>query len=178
LTLFFLAGASVASGQQSSRDMLVAEIDSIANAPIEAGHVAGMSVAVVQGNDTIVLKGYGYADLELEAPTPPRAVYEIGSVTKQFTAAAILLLQEQDKLSLDDELTKFSPEYPTQGHRITIRRLLDHTSGIKVYTEIVEFGRLRTQRLPRDSAVALFSSKPFDFAPGEGRSSDWSSDCN
>lgn len=167
LALIGMAVASGLSGQQSSRDLLVAEIDSIANVPVEAGRVAGMSVAVVQGNDTIVLKGYGYADLELDVPTPPRAVYEIGSLTKQFTAAAILLLQEQGKLSLEDELPRFLPDYPTQGHTITIRRLLDHTSGIKGYTEIAEFSRLRTQRLPRDSAVALFSSWPFDFAPGE-----------
>jgi len=147
--------------------MLVQAIDLIANGPIEDGRVAGMSVAVVQGDDTIVLKGYGLADLELNVPTPDRAVYEIGSITKQFTAAAILQLAEQGKLSLEDELTRFLPDYPTQGHRVTIRRLLDHTSGIKGYTEIAEFDRLRPFDLPRDSAVAIFSSKPFDFAPGE-----------
>ena len=153
--------------QAGDRALLVRAIDSIASAPIEDGRVAGMSVAVVHGNDTLALKGYGYADLELRVPTPDRAVYEIGSITKQFTAAAILQLAERGALSLDDELTKFLPEYPTRGHRVTVRRLLDHTSGIRGYTEIAEFDRLRPFDLPRDSAVAIFSSKPFDFTPGE-----------
>src|SRR5262245_14371989 len=114
---------------------ITARIDAIIEAPVKSGKVAGASVAVVKGNDTIVQKGYGFADLELDVPTPPRATYEIGSITKQFTAASILLLAEQGKLSLDDELTRFLPDYPTQGNRITVRRLLNHTSGIKGYTE-------------------------------------------
>jgi CubicO group peptidase (beta-lactamase class C family) len=100
-------------------------------------------------------------------PTPERAIYEIGSVTKQFTAAAILQLQEQGKLSLDDEITKYLPNYPVQGRRVTIRRLLDHTSGIKGYTELPEFAALMSRSLLRDSLVALFGVKPFDFAPGD-----------
>lgn len=100
-------------------------------------------------------------------PTPERAIYEIGSLTKQFTAAAILQLQEQGKLSLDDEVTRYLPDYPTHGHRITIRRLLDHTSGIRGYTELPEFGTFSMRKLPRDSLVALFGAKPLDFVPGE-----------
>jgi CubicO group peptidase (beta-lactamase class C family) len=105
--------------------------------------------------------------VELQAPATGDTVYEIGSVTKQFTAAAVLRLQEQGRLSLDDELTTHLPAYPTRGHRVTLRRLLDHTSGIKGYTEIPEFGALAPRTLPRDSLVALFSARPFDFAPGE-----------
>ena len=75
-------------------------------------------------------------------------------------------LVEQGKLSLDDEITKHLPSYPTQGQRVTVRRLLDHTSGIRGYTELREFGALATRTLPRDSLVALFSARPFDFAPG------------
>ena len=141
-------------------------VDSIAAAALAGGRAAGMSIAVVRGRDTLVLKGYGMADLELDVPTPARAVYEIGSVTKQFTAAAILLLAEEGKLSLDDEITKHLPDYPTQGHRITIRRLMDHSSGIQGYTEMQAFGALVPQRLPRDTLVKLFSSRPFKFAPG------------
>ena len=107
------------------------------------------------------------ADLQLDVPTPRRAIYEIGSVTKQFTAAAILLLAEAGKLSLDDELTKFLTDYPTQGHRITIRHLLNHTSGIKGYSELAEFGEVMMLKKPKQEVVKLFSSQPFDFAPGE-----------
>ncbi len=143
-------------------------IDSVALAPINAGRAAGMSVAVVRGADTIVLKGYGFADVELAAPTPAGAVYQIGSVTKQFTAAAVFQLRDAGALSLDDEITKFLPSYPTQGHHITIRRLLNHTSGIKGYTEIPAFWEQMAMReLPRDSLVALFGLLPFDFEPGD-----------
>lgn len=163
-----LAHVTCLDAQQRDRAKLVAAIDSIALEPITAGRAAGLSVAVVLGSDTVRLKGYGFADLELDVPTPDRAVYEIGSVTKQFTAAAVFQLQEQGKLSLDDDITKFLPNYPTQGHRIPVRRLLNHTSGIKGYTEIPAFWSTMAARvLPRDSLVALFASQPFDVAPGD-----------
>jgi N-acyl-D-amino-acid deacylase len=161
--LVLLVGRGAVVGQ----DGLAARIDAIIEAPIAAGRVAGASVAVVKGGTTILMKGYGLADLELAVPTPPGVTYEIGSVTKQFTAAAILLLQEDGKLSLDDEVTRFLPDYPTQGHRITLRRLLDHTSGIKGYTELAEFREFQRLDRPRDALVKMFSAQPFDFAPGE-----------
>jgi CubicO group peptidase (beta-lactamase class C family) len=151
----------------AAQSHVAAAIDAIVEAPIKAGRVAGASVAVVRGTETIVERGYGLADLQLDVPTPPRAIYEIGSVTKQFTAAAILLLAEAGKLSLDDELTKFLTDYPTQGHRITLRHLLNHTSGIKGYTELPEFGEFMMLKKPKQDLVKLFSSKPFDFPPGE-----------
>jgi len=126
-----------------------------------------MSIAVVRGEDTLLVKAYGSADLELDVPTPADAVYEIGSVTKQFTAAAILLLQEEGVLSLEDDLTRWLPDYPTGGRSISIRRLMDHTSGIRGYTEMPSFGQLTTQELPRDSLVTLVAAEPFDFEPGE-----------
>jgi len=156
-----------ASAQGTGRAELVARLDSIARAPAQEGRVAGLSAAVVRGADTLLLGGYGYADLELDVPTPPDAVYEIGSVTKQFTAAAILQLRDEGKLSLDDLLTDHLPEPVGWAHPVTIRRLLDHTSGIKGYTELPLFGQLMPQRLPRDTLVKLVAREPFDFAPGE-----------
>ncbi|MBL8984972.1 MAG: serine hydrolase [Gemmatimonadetes bacterium] len=153
--------------EAQGRAAMVARIDSLVGVPIAARRIAGASVAVVKGRDTILIKGYGWADLELEVPTPPNAVYEVGSVTKQFTTAAILQLAEQGKLSLDDDLTKYLPDYPTQAHRISIRRLMDHTSGIKGYTEIPEARSLFMLKLSRDSIVGVFSRKPFEFAPGD-----------
>ena len=168
LPAFALATAtSNAHAQQRDRASLPGAIDSVVQSFLKDGKAAGMSVAVVKGRDTITLKGYGMADLELDVPTPPRALYEIGSVTKQFTAAAILMLQEDGKLSLDDVLTKYLSEYPTQGHTITLRRLLDHTSGIKGYTEMPVFGTMMSRHMSRDTLVKLFAAQPFDFAPGE-----------
>lgn len=152
---------------QPDRAALLARIDSLANAPIARRQAAGLSLGVIRGHDTLVLKAYGKGDLELDTPTPDRAVYEIGSITKQFTASAILQLVERGKMSLDDPLTKYLPAYPTQGHTITIRRLMDHTSGIKGYTEMPSFWAMAARKLPRDSLVALFAKEPFDFAPGD-----------
>ena len=162
-----LLAASALEAQTRDRARIAAAVDSMVAAALKTGRVPGMAVAVVRGRDTIVMKGYGLADLEFDVPTPVRGIYEIGSVTKQFTSAAILQLQEQGKLSLDDELTKYLPSYPVNGRRITIRRLMDHSSGIKGYTEMPEFGTFMMRDLPRDSLVALFSSRPFDFEPGD-----------
>ena len=154
-------------GSDPTRAALVAKIDSIISAPISSGKLAGASIAVVKGRDTIAVRGFGRANLELDVPTPARASYEIGSVTKQFTGAAIMQLVEQGKLSLADDVKKYLPEFNAQGRAISIRRLLDHTSGIKGYTEIPEFGPLAARRLPKDTLLKLIGKKPFDFEPGE-----------
>lgn len=142
-------------------------IHAIAVSPIEAGRVAGMSIAVVRGTDTLLIEEFGHADLELDVLTPPDAVYEVGSVTKQFTAAAVLLLQEEGRLSLDDPLTRWLPDYPVGDRAVTVRQLLDHTSGIKGYTEMEHlWAELAPLELPRDTLVTLFAAEPFDFEPG------------
>jgi CubicO group peptidase (beta-lactamase class C family) len=171
-TVAFLATAlpAITTAQTSARDALRSAIDSIASAPIKEGKVAGMSVVVVQGNDTIIMRGYGLADLELDVPTPDRASYEIGSVTKQFTAAAILRLVEQGRVRLDAAITDYLPEYPTHGARITVRHLLNHTSGIHSYTSLPNFMVLTRKKMPRDSIVAAFKDLPLDFQPGEAMS--------
>lgn len=167
------AGAPAASssgsggGGDAARQALVAKIDSIVNAPITAGKVAGASIAVVKGKDTIAVKAYGKANLELDVPTPPHATYEIGSVTKQFTGAAIMQLVEQGKVNLDDDMSKYLPDFNTQGRKVTVRRLLDHTSGIKGYTEIPEFREIGLIKRPIDTLLKLVGKKPHDFEPGE-----------
>lgn len=160
--------ASPAAAQRS-RAEIVEVLDSIAESPVVEGRVAGLAVAVVRGGDTLLMKGYGKADLEWDVPMPVDAVFEIGSVTKQFTAAAVLKLRDEGKLDLDADITEYLPDYPTQGHRIPVRRLLDHTSGIKGYTEMASFAAIGPRRLPRDSLVALFAAEPFDFPPGEAQ---------
>jgi CubicO group peptidase (beta-lactamase class C family) len=155
--------------QVSARAAVVARLDSIAESAVKAGRVVGLSVAVVHGLDTLLLTGYGQADVELNVPTPPEALYDIGSVTKQFTAAAILQLRDAGKLDLDADMSRYLPDFPTQGRRISVRRLLNHTSGIKGITEIPEFGDLSRRALPRDSAIALIARQRFEFEPGEAQ---------
>lgn len=161
--------AALAQAPTASRAAIVAGLDSIAESGVKAGRVVGLTVAVLQGNDTLLLKGYGKADVELNVPTPANAVYEIGSVTKQFTAAAILQLRDAGKLDLDADMSRYLPDFPTQGRKISVRRLLDHTSGIKGITELPEFPDLSRRALPRDSAIALIARQRFEFEPGEAQ---------
>lgn len=162
-----LVGTEPLAAQTGDRAALAALVDSMAAAAIDSGRAAGMSVGVLRGTDTLLIRAYGSADLELGVPTPEDAVYEIGSVTKQFTATAVHLLAEEGELSLDDDLSAWMPEYPLEGRALPLRRLLDHTSGIKGYTEMSAFGALAVQDLPRDSLVTLFAAEPFEFEPGE-----------
>ena len=154
--------------QEVPRSGLVAALDSVAAAHLQHELVAGVSVAVVRGTDTLLMKGYGLVDLEWDVPTPEdgSASYEIGSMTKQFTAAGILRLVEEGKLDLEADFTQYLPGFDTKGHRVPLRRLLDHTSGIRSYTEMPGFGELSMKKLPRDTLVSLVEAEPFDFEPG------------
>ena len=168
LVAALLAGAaSPLAAQVTDRAALRARIDAILQAPIDAGRLAGASIAVVRGTDTIAVKAYGKANLELGVPTPPNAIYEIGSVTKQFTGAAIMQLVEQGRVSLDDDIGKWVPQFDTHGRRITLRRLLDHTSGIRSYTEIAAARAILPLTLPRDTLLRVVEAAGYDFEPGE-----------
>jgi CubicO group peptidase (beta-lactamase class C family) len=165
-----IASGVSAQAPQPNRDVLVKQLDSLAGSGVVENRAAGIVAAVVRGNDTLLLKGYGKADVEWNIPMPVDAVFEIGSVTKQFTAVAILQLRDAGKLSLDDEITKWLPDFDTRGNKVTLRRLLDHTSGIKGLTEMPEFGILASNgRFPRDSAYALIKRYPFEFRTGEAQ---------
>ena len=165
-----LAFLSSAASAQGDRAALVATLDSLAGSGVLENRAVGITAAVVRGNDTLLLKGYGRADVEWNIPMPHDAVFEIGSITKQFTAAAILQLRDAGKLSLDDEITKWLPDFNTRGNTVTLRRLLDHTSGIMGLTEIPEFGLLvMNPRFPRDSAYALINRQQFQFRTGEAQ---------
>jgi len=166
--LFIAAAAGQASAQQPSRATLAAKVDTVVTAAMAAEHIPGVSVAVMRGADTIVMRGYGYANVELHAAATPQTVYRIGSITKQFTAAAILQLVEQGKVGLDDSLQKFVPGFPTPGRRVTIRQLLNHVSGIPSYTSIgLAWQSKMRLDLSHDSLLALVKDRAPDFAPGE-----------
>lgn len=95
------------------------------------------------------------------------SVFEIGSITKQFTAMAILMLYEQGKLKLDDEITKFIPDYPTNGNKITIHHLLTHTSGICSFTDMKSINEISKKDLTPVELIDFFKNEPMDFKPGE-----------
>jgi CubicO group peptidase (beta-lactamase class C family) len=125
--------------------------------------------ALVAKNGVILLnKGYGYRDATLKTPNDEHTIFQLGSITKQFTSAIILKLQEEKKLSVSDKLGKYFPGYP-KGDSITIRQLLTHTSGIFNYTNNGEFMKNEiTKPATREKMLALFKDKPLDFSPGTG----------
>lgn len=160
--LFFLA-CKESVNKKSSLELFA---DSIIQPLIDSSKIAGASLAIVQGKDTLLRKTYGYADLEYKIPMPLDATFEIGSITKQFTAAAILQLVEQGKLSLEDDPAKYI-RYDSKGKKVNIRQLMNHTSGIRAYTEMPVFGNFGMQQHKRDSLVRLVERESFDFMPGE-----------
>ena len=123
------------------------------------------TVLVMQKGKVLYKKAFGMADREWNVPNTIETKYRIGSVTKQFTAACIMQLAGQGKLSVDDKLSKFIPDYP-KGDSITVHMLLNHTSGITNYTDLPEFWPKAILPLSTDSMIALFKNKPLDFSPG------------
>ena len=111
------------------------EVDDYLRATMEELKIPGLSIAIVRAGEPVRLQGYGLANVELEVPVTPDTIFQSGSVGKQFTAAGILMLAEEGKLKLDDPLALHFPSAPAAWHRITIRHLLTHTSGIKDYGE-------------------------------------------
>jgi CubicO group peptidase (beta-lactamase class C family) len=127
----------------------------------------GASVLIAKDGKAIYKKAVGMANLELNVPLSTDNVFEIGSITKQFTAVSILMLEEQGKLQIEDDITKYIPDYPTHGKTITIHHLLNHTSGIKSYTSMESFMKqARTDMTPTE-LIDVFKNEPMDFDPGE-----------
>ncbi len=148
----------------------IAAFDELLYAAIQP-HEPGAAVLVAKGDRVLYRAARGMADLELEVGMAPEFVFRIGSVTKQFTAVAILQLMEQGKLKLEDDITVHIPEYPTNGKRITVEMLLNHTSGIKSYTSMKEFDPETQKRdVGTEEIMAFFQKDSLDFEPG----TDWS----
>lgn len=120
--------AAVPVGFQAKADKLLADA--------YAAGGPGAAVIVTENGKTVYAAGRGMADIEGKIPITPATHFRLGSITKQFTAAAVLRLAEQGKLSLDDPLSKFLPGYPAPGASATVRQLLNHTSGVMPYTQI------------------------------------------
>jgi len=162
----FIILAFVCSAQaQTLPADLIEKIDKVATDTLARTGVPSASVAVVKDGQIAYVKAYGDARLEPKTPATPQMRYSIGSISKQFTAAAILLLQEQGKLSLDDKVGKYVPDL-TRANEITIRQLLSHTSGYQDYwpQDYVMPGMLK----PTDAQQIMntWAKKPLDFDPG------------
>jgi CubicO group peptidase (beta-lactamase class C family) len=123
-------------------------------------------VLVSKKGKVLFEKGFGYRDIEHKLPNTPHTIYQIGSMTKQFTAVVILKLEEQKKLTLQDKLNKYFPDYP-RGNEITIEHLLTHTSGIYEYFRSPQYNNRDPKKLlSKEERMSLFKDKPLDFSPG------------
>jgi CubicO group peptidase (beta-lactamase class C family) len=125
------------------------------------------TVLVARGDDIIFNKGFGSANLEWNIPNTPTTKFRLGSITKQFTAASILLLEERGKLKLDDPIKKYVSDAPAAWDAITIFHLLTHSSGIPNFTSLPDYTALKVQDTPVVKAIATVRDKPLDFPPGE-----------
>lgn len=127
--------------------------------------IPGLALMVIRDGQPVKTACYGHANIEWKTPVTPETVFEIGSLTKQFTAAGILLLAQEGRLSVDDRLARHLPEIPPAWARVTLRHLLHHTSGIKSYTGLDGFEL--TRRQTRQQFIRKLAAQPMEFQPGE-----------
>jgi CubicO group peptidase (beta-lactamase class C family) len=170
IALLLLCSAA-ASAQQAANS--TPDLDAIVKRVIAQEHVVGASVLVARGDQVLLHQGYGFADLGLEVPTKAETVYHIVGPMLPFTGIAVMQQVERGKLSLDDDISKYIPEFPLQGHHVTIRQLLNHTSGIVDYHYLGDPIEA-TSRQPKalDEVMALYANKNWVNEPG--KKWDWS----
>jgi len=166
-TIAIMVSLVSASVQAELKSTFAKVVDSIAKDVIKEDGTPGMSIAVAKGSEIIHAKGYGYADITDKKKAKSDHIYRIGSVTKQFTSAAIMQLVEQGKINLDDPLTKYVPDFPSPGENVTVTHLLQHTSGIRSYTNLASFMRLIKEPTTHQQLIDIVSEVEFDFQPGE-----------
>ncbi|HEV1993355.1 MAG TPA: serine hydrolase domain-containing protein [Candidatus Acidoferrum sp.] len=171
----FLASVLVFSGSnaaaaRTAEDKKAVAVDEIFGDLTKAGS-PGCALGVYRDGKMVYSKGYGLANLEENVPITPQSVFDIGSTSKQFTAASVLLLEKQGKLSINDDVRKYIPELPDYGQKITVLHLLNHTSGLRDYLTLMDLAGINTDSVTtdEDALQMIFHQKALNFAPG----SDW-----
>ncbi|MFS4471008.1 serine hydrolase domain-containing protein [Chryseobacterium sp. T20] len=142
------------------------KIDSIIQTEFGNKNEPGGVFLISQNGKNLYRKAFGKANLELNVNMTPDNVFQIGSMTKQFTAVAILLLEQQGKLNVNDPVSQYIKDYPN-GDKITIHHLLTHTSGIKDFTKMKSISSIAQKEMKPEEMVNFFKNEPVDFAPGE-----------
>lgn len=168
LTLF--AAFSAASAQRSTvtSEVFRRRADSLVFTYLAESGAPSAAFAVIRGNGTLAYGAHGLANREERRAPTATTIYEIGSLTKQFTSASIMTLAEQGKVKLDDDLSKFIPQFPLQGKKVSIRQLLNHTSGIHSDTSSPGWQKTFNDKLSPDQIINFVAADTFDFAPGTG----------
>lgn len=144
----------------------VARMEQVVRSYVSAGTFMG-TVLVARDGAIVFDKAYGMANLELDVPNTPDTKFRLGSITKQFTAAAILLLEERGTLKIDDRVKTYLPDAPMAWDRITIYNLLTHTAGIPNFTSQADYNSIKLSSRSAGAAVSAMRDRPLDFGPGE-----------
>jgi CubicO group peptidase (beta-lactamase class C family) len=163
ITVILIAFAANAQSQLSPD--LIEKIDKVATDTLAKTGVPSASIAVVKDGQIVYVKAYGDARMDPKTPATTQMRYSIGSISKQFTAAAILLLQQQGKLSLNDKVAKYIPNL-TRANEVTIRQLLSHTSGYQDYWPQDYVMPMMLQPVTAQKILDTWARKPLDFEPG------------
>lgn len=148
-------------------DEFASSVEDICRDAVESGRTVGLSVAVARADTVLFAEGFGLANAELNVPATSETVYRIGSVTKEFTAAAVLLLVEDGRITLDAPVSEYLPDYPAHAQAVTARHLLQHTSGVKDFTRLPDYRKERPLDVTQLAVLERFQHLPLDFAPGE-----------
>ncbi len=165
LLLLFAVSLLPAQTESSLSPQLRTSIDDIANQVLKTTGVPSASIAIVQDGKIAYVQAYGAAKLDPHTPATPQMRYSIGSISKQFTAAAILLLAEEGKLSLDDPVSKYVPGL-TDGDQITIRQILSHTAGYQDFWPQDYVPPLMLKPITAEQIMDRWAKIPLDFQPG------------
>lgn len=161
----------ILSGSATAQTDANARTEAFIQSAMRSEHIPGLAVAVMKGSKVMLVKGYGYANLELQAKTSTKTMFGIASVTKSFTAIAIMMLVEEKKVSLNEPIGTYLPDLPTNWKPVTVRQLLNHTSGISSFSKHEKIpcpvGK-DVREYVRGDAWKEVACLPLDFKPGEG----------
>ncbi|WP_405287811.1 serine hydrolase domain-containing protein [Gaopeijia maritima] len=160
-------GMAIPAAGQMPADSAIATYERAVRQRLDSNNIPGASIAVVRGGEIVYQRSFGLADVELGVPVTDSTVFEIGSVSKQFVAAAAVLIEEEGRLDLDAPIHTVLGWLPGEWRGATIRQLLTHTSGIPDYEAIAGY-RVYDRRATASEIVAIAQSRPVDFPPGEG----------
>lgn len=163
LLLVGCGSSNIPQGQQAS--LLSSTVDQLAQSTMQEQGIPGMTVALAKNGAMLYDRGYGVSDLATQASAQPGMIFEIGSITKQFTAALIMKLAEQGQLRVDDSIALYLPEYNFPS-AITLRMMLTHTSGLANFTDFPQLGDWVKNGVAEATVLAAVSQAPLEFPPG------------
>ena len=164
LSAIVLASLPCIAAAQRTPRIDANQIDSIIRAQIAEKHIVGVSVGMMQNGDVVFARGYGVSNVQTGTPVTPNTMFAIGSVTKQFTCSAVMMLQEQHKLSISDPVSKYYPQL-TRAKDITLKDLGGHIAGYRDYYPLDYVDREMATPEPADTIIVRYATRPLDFEP-------------